>query len=67
MYLMMNIANGALIYFTLQSLIEWLVYGAVIFLIYKEKEFAAKEKFEIVQSKRVASPPEEDKIFSNAH
>lgn len=43
MYLMMNIANGALIYFTLQSLFEWLVYGTVISLIYKEKEFAAKK------------------------
>jgi len=35
MYLMMNIATGALIYFTLQSLFEWLIYGAVISLIYK--------------------------------
>lgn len=37
MYLMMNIANGALLYFTLQSLFEWLVYGSVISLVYKEK------------------------------
>ncbi len=44
MYLMMNIATGALIYFILQSLFEWLVYGAVISLIYKEKRFAAKEQ-----------------------
>jgi len=42
MYLMMNIATGALIYFTIQSLIEWLVYGTVISLIYREKEFATK-------------------------
>lgn len=35
MYLMMNIATGALIYFTLQSLFEWLIYGAIISLIYK--------------------------------
>lgn len=41
-YLMMNIAAGALIYFTLQSLSEWLVYGTIISLIYKEKEFTAK-------------------------
>lgn len=38
MYLMVNIANGALIYFSLQSLLEWLIYGAVISIIYKEKE-----------------------------
>lgn len=37
MYLMMNIANGALVYFTLQSLFEWLVYGTVISLIYTVK------------------------------
>ncbi len=37
MYLMMNIATGALVYFTLQSLLEWLIYGTVISLIYKEK------------------------------
>lgn len=37
MYLMMNIANGALIYFTFQSLFEWLIYGWVISLIYKDK------------------------------
>jgi len=37
MYLMMNIATGALIYFILQSLFEWLIYGAVISLIYKTK------------------------------
>ncbi len=35
MYLMMNIAAGALIYFAFQSLFEWLIYGAVISLIYK--------------------------------
>lgn len=38
MYLMVNIANGALAYFTLQSLFEWLVYGAIISLIYKNKD-----------------------------
>jgi len=38
MYLMMNIATGALIYFILQSLFEWLVYGTVISLIYKTNE-----------------------------
>lgn len=37
MYLMINIATGALIYFTLQSLVEWLIYGAVISAIYREK------------------------------
>lgn len=37
MYLMMNIATGALIYFALQSLFEWLVYGMVISLVYKVK------------------------------
>lgn len=37
MYLMMNIATGALVYFTIQSLFEWLVYGTVISLIYKMK------------------------------
>ena len=36
MYLMINIATGALIYFALQSLFEWLVYGLVISAIYKE-------------------------------
>ncbi len=35
MYLMMNIATGALVYFTFQSLFEWLVYGTVISAIYK--------------------------------
>lgn len=35
MYLMMNIAVGALVYFTLQSLFEWLVYGMVISLMYR--------------------------------
>lgn len=44
MYLMMNIATGALAYFILQSLFEWLVYGSVISIIYKEKEFAGKEE-----------------------
>jgi len=36
MYLMMNIATGALMYFIFQSLFEWLVYGTVISAIYKE-------------------------------
>lgn len=36
LYLMTNIANGALIYFTIQSLFEWLAYGTVISAIYKE-------------------------------
>jgi hypothetical protein len=35
----MNIATGALIYFILQSLFEWLVYGTIISAIYKRKEF----------------------------
>lgn len=36
LYLMTNIANGALVYFTVQGLVEWLVYGAVISAIYKK-------------------------------
>lgn len=44
MYLMMNIATGALAYFTLQSLFEWLVYGTVISLIHGNKEYATKEE-----------------------
>jgi len=36
MYLMMNIATGALIYFIFQSFFEWLVYGTVISVIYKD-------------------------------
>lgn len=35
MYLMMNIAGGALLYFVFQSLFEWLVYGMIISAIYK--------------------------------
>lgn len=35
-YVMMNIAGQAVFYFTLEQLIEILVYGAVIGLIYKE-------------------------------
>lgn len=42
MYLIMNIANGALVYFTIQSLFEWMVYGLVISIIYKEKEIASE-------------------------
>lgn len=41
---MMNVAGQAVLYFTLEQLIEILVYGAVIGVIYKEKEFAAKEE-----------------------
>lgn len=42
MYLMLDIADGALLYFTLQSFFEWLVYGSIISLIYTDKEIAAK-------------------------
>lgn len=38
MYLLINIAQGALLYFFIQSLFEWLVYGMVISAIYKEKD-----------------------------
>lgn len=37
MYVMLNIARGAVIYFSLQGLVECLVYGIVIASIYKEK------------------------------
>lgn len=37
LYLMTTIAPGALVYFTIQGLFEWLVYGAVIAAIYKQK------------------------------
>jgi len=40
-YVMMNVAGQTILYFTLEQLIEILVYGAVIGVIYKEKEFAA--------------------------
>lgn len=36
LYLMTNIAPIALFYFTAQGLFEWLVYGTVISVIYKE-------------------------------
>lgn len=36
LYLMTNIAPLALTYFTIQGLLEWLVYGAVIAAIYRE-------------------------------
>ncbi len=39
MYLMMNIAIGSLLYFTIQSLVEWLVYGITIAAIYKNRKF----------------------------
>lgn len=35
MYLMLNIAPGALGYFALQSLFEWLVYGVILAAIYQ--------------------------------
>lgn len=38
LYLMTNIAPGALVYFTVQGLVEWLVYGAIIAAIYKPKD-----------------------------
>jgi predicted tellurium resistance membrane protein TerC len=38
MYLMINIATGALVYFALQSLFEWLIYGSVISFIYKDEK-----------------------------
>ena len=41
-YVMMNVAGQAVLCFTLEQLIEILVYGAVISIIYKEKEFASK-------------------------
>jgi uncharacterized membrane protein YagU involved in acid resistance len=37
LYLMTNIASVALLYFTIQGLFEWLIYGLVIAAIYKEK------------------------------
>lgn len=40
MYLMINIATGTLVYFVLQSLFEWLIYGIVLSLIYKESKSA---------------------------
>lgn len=36
-YFLVNISPGALVYFTIQGLFEWLVYGIVISAIYKEK------------------------------
>lgn len=44
LFLMTNMAFLAIIYFTIQGLVEWVVYGSVIAAIYKEKEFAAKEE-----------------------
>lgn len=37
LYLMTRIAPGALLYFTIQGLFEWLVYGLVMSVIYREK------------------------------
>lgn len=37
LFLMTNIAPLALLYFTIQGLVEWVVYGAVIAVIYREK------------------------------
>lgn len=37
MYVMLNIAKGAVLYFSLQGLVEYLIYGIVIASIYKEK------------------------------
>ena len=37
MYVLLNIATGAILYFSLQGLVEFLVYGAIIAVIYKEK------------------------------
>lgn len=42
LYLMTRIATGALLYFTFQGLFEWLVYGLVISLIYREETLDAK-------------------------
>ena len=36
-YFLVNIAPGALLFFALQGLFEWLVYGIVISVIYKER------------------------------
>lgn len=41
-YVMMNVAGLAVLYFTLEQFIEILVYGAVIGIMYKEKEFVPK-------------------------
>ncbi|MBI5037640.1 MAG: hypothetical protein HZC01_02975 [Candidatus Kerfeldbacteria bacterium] len=38
LYLMTNIATGALLYFTVQGLVEWLAYGATIAAIYREQQ-----------------------------
>lgn len=38
LYLMTRIAPAALLYFTIQGLFEWLVYGMIIAVIYKEKK-----------------------------
>ena len=35
MYMLINIASGAVVYFLLEGLFEWLLYGAIISLIYK--------------------------------
>lgn len=42
MYLLINIASGALAYFAIQSLFEWLVYGTIIAAIYKEENLPQK-------------------------
>jgi len=36
-YVLLNIAAGAVVYFTLQGLAEFLIYGAAVALVYKEK------------------------------
>jgi hypothetical protein len=36
-YVLVNIAAGAAVYFTLQGLVEFLIYGAAVALVYKEK------------------------------
>lgn len=40
-YVLLNISSIAVVYFALEGLVEFLAYGAVISVIYKEKEFAA--------------------------
>jgi len=37
MYILLKIAGGTIVYFTLQGLVEYLVYGIIISAIYREK------------------------------
>lgn len=38
MYVLLRIAGGAIIYFTIQGLVEYLIYGVIISTIYKNDD-----------------------------